>query len=256
MTVVLRSALFLLAMWRLTEGIVNPGQLFFRAFVSKSRLDSQSLRFAQKTDIGKLSSFIQAVNRCHRESWCTCLCQYPGKSFIMTNLVVTGGVVDPQGVPIVRCFTKRPPALFPSSSNVARLSSSLSEMTYGAAREKENMADGIYDYDFDHCFKTDYSSLPYFLVDLGSVYKISRVVVRVQEDGTSTNFENIYVAIGNSSTNGTFTFYDSFAFQVDPTLAPDTDVVFYPEEPKYGQFLGILKNNTYSYMQFCHLEIY
>lgn len=216
--------------------------------VAESRLESNLLNLANYG-----TNLHEAYTKCSLLAWCVCVCRQSNGTYILTDLLVTGGVTDTRSGPKVPCWSIRStPTLFPSP--LVSISGS-PVLPSQEERTTANLLDGVYGYDISECANC-FSSTPlsYILVDLGEVKTISRIVVRNQPAGSKDFTYNVNIRVGDAPSAGDFGSYVWFGSNTGP-VDYNQEIVHEAEEPMKGRFVSFQTLSDGNSVQICHLEI-
>ena len=204
------------------------------------------------TQTNSFPNFRQATVGCSHLGWCACVCQTPDLQYVLTNLLVTGGVTDPAPGNKMVCYTRRP-----RGYNI--LTATATPVDAGSPdRVLENVADGIYGFDLSECYLGNHisGSPPFYRADLGGIRKINKVVYLSQPGGyyMYNRLRNMQILTGNTTTNN-YDDYELIGTQLEPPQNYSQEIVVEGTEPHWGRYVLLLKNDNYR-LGFCHLEIY
>ncbi|XP_042888673.1 uncharacterized protein LOC122264046 [Penaeus japonicus] len=160
-----------------------------------SKCIEEELEFT--TSLARFSCGAQCLHR----STCSAYCVTGEKCRLLNLAVAPGGPVSSQNGSSEKCFVPVDPS-GPTSEDLARGMPVEAPMTWdGAYAPAESVVSGAVceatEYD---CYCSEFELTPVFKVDLGASKTVGRVVVRVSTDYPS-NFESVYIYVGNSGTD-------------------------------------------------------
>lgn len=235
----------------LVLGLVAHGHDFmiYKAIVSELSFGYNAVR---KETVEM--SFISACSRCLELSWCIVACRVTNSSYILSNLLVSGGGNDTRSGEKLSCFSRRrAPELLPSDVASVYGYSTIPRPNF----HPSNLLNGVYDYFINRCYfgGTSSSWKPWVTFDLGRMSNVTKIVVRTQPFGTSSNkFHRVDIRL--SSDPGTNPFYNEPLFAKHYTNpSRNQQIVLTPNSEIKGRYLTFKQNNGYQ-MQFCHLEVF
>ena len=216
--------------------------------MSENRLSGEDIT----TQTNSFPNFRKATAKCSYLGWCACVCQTLDLQYLLTNLIVTGGVTDPASGNKMVCYTRRPRGYKILTAVASPVFASYPD------RVLENNIDGIYGFEFKKCYHgNDVSgSNTFYRADLGVIRKINKVIYLSQPGGNSMSqrLSNIRILTGNTTTNN----YDDYVLigtQLGSPQGFSQEIVVGGTEPHWGRYVLLLKNDN-NQLAFCHLEIY
>ena len=187
----------------------------------------------------ELFTWFRAVSYCKLVTWCTCVCQYSGGTFIITDLFVTGAINDTRAGTLIQCQTVRESSIFPQTGMT---SESTPQPSWGLELVKENIFDGVHGYERTEClaFGEWPNGRGYFTVDLKFIYPIRNVSVMVQpnDNQIGLRFHNVHVHVGNDSDYENNPVLDNFE---GPATYISQLVSFTTSTPLHGQFVSLVE---------------
>ena len=229
------------------NGVTSSSHAYIRSVVSEDWLSGGAIT----TQTNSFANFQQATAKCSYLGWCACVCQTPDLQYVLTNLLVTGGVTDPASGNKMVCYTRRRRGyniLTATASPIFQI---------GSARVLENIVDGIYDFTLAKCYhgKDVPGGQLYYRADLGGVRKINKVVYLSQSAGNMSNkLHDIQILTGNTTTNNNDD-YVLIGTQPESPQNYSQEIVVEGTKPHWGRYVLLLKTSGKKLL-FCHLEIY
>lgn len=211
--------------------------------------------FFNSTDITAINK-LTALTQCMSVSWCTVTCKLTETHYIISNMLVTGGTVDPMTGNKLDCYTTRPKGIFYHSPNINITATPGHGVNL--VRVIENLSDGVYAYEVDECFYglSAVGTEGFVLVDLKSEYKISYLKFVLQGIGQiQTMFFDIEIRVGNASTSLPYSSYALLGTYTGPTYTHNIELTITGVASIVGRYVALVKT-TGRYLQICHMEIY
>lgn len=202
------------------------------------------------------SRLLGACFKCATISWCTALCEVSATSYVLSDLLVTGGAQDTLPGDKLTCFTQRTtPGLFPAPTTVIADHSPPTSVE----RKAVNLLDGIYGLDIDECYFGETGSSsgdnPYIIFDFGYIRAVRQIVVRIQPSGSAYNkFHGVEVRLGNIRSSNSLLNYTIVASHFGTPIRNE-EIVLEIQNLMEGRYFSIRQTLGYQ-LQFCHLEIF
>ena len=236
---------------------VGNGKFFFLSSISKDRLSSEFVTSATRQSY--INELILSME-CEKYAWCSAACLLPNGETILTDLVVSGGITDTKPGTKIKCWTIRPPGIFPSPE--ATLSGSVHD-SYYPNRILGNLADGVYERSWDGCYSTKkiITVYQFVLIELEKPQIIHKVVVRTQPDAKymSERYGNFEVRVGNKAPTGTDMSSLTLIGSFDGPLTSDDvdkDLTFTLENPTRAKYISLQEMIASYRIIICHLEVF
>ena len=229
-------------------------QIYRKSMISKEFwFDSPDNSNARQERL-ELFTWFRAVSYCKLVTWCTCVCQYSGGTFIITDLFVTGAINDTRAGTLIPCQTVRESSIFPQTGMT---SESTPQPYWGLKLVKENIFDGVHGYERTEClaFEESTTKKQYFTVDLKLIHPIRKVSVMAQpqDNALAERFLNANVHVGNYSDYANNPVLDNFK---GPTTYTRQHVSFTTSTPLHGQFVSVVELSGLRETYLCTMEIY
>ncbi|XP_063877330.1 uncharacterized protein LOC135109695 [Scylla paramamosain] len=195
-----------------------------------------------------LSSLVLCGAECTRVKWCQLWCLVQPGECLLTSLVVSGSYQPLELNDIRLCYTSRRP-------DFAVGSSIFSSQRYDDTRPKENLVDGIYNWNvMQSSIIVSDNATAWFLVDLGVPRRVSKVLLIAQPTDLARHwFQDLEVRVGDIQETGNFTSYTLLGTFVGPGNTSQV-VVIRPSAPLVGRYVSI-QRMTEGRLQISHLEI-
>ena len=236
---------------------VGNGKFFFLSSISIDRLSSEFVTSATRQ--AYINELILSME-CEKYAWCSAACLLPNGETILTDLVVSGGITDTKPGTKIKCWTIRPPGIFPSPEATV---SGTDNDSGRPNRVVGNLGDGIYRRNDDDCFLAKKTSIldKYVLIKFEKPQLISEVLVRTQPEAKymSDKFGNFEVRVGNKAPTGTdmssLTLIGSFDGPLT-TDDVDKDLTFTLENPTRAKYISLQEMVTNFRFCLCHVEVF
>ncbi|KAK3892170.1 hypothetical protein Pcinc_003981 [Petrolisthes cinctipes] len=199
-------------------------------------------------------------NKCSLLDWCQLWCAYPSNTpthCLVSNIIVMPTYQETNMADVLTCHTTRPKDL----ATNAIITAGTQHMSY-QLRVKENLVDGLYNYDVDHCTSTmSNKNDRWFTLDFGQPKCFQHVILHAQGNNFATErFNNVQVRVSNVTAvtpPADFTAYDLFG--KFPGEASKGQVVEIKSPmPVCARFVTghMLYNSDFAYFTVCHIEVF
>ncbi|KAK3895898.1 hypothetical protein Pcinc_000398 [Petrolisthes cinctipes] len=196
-------------------------------------------------------------NKCTLLDWCQLWCAYPSNTpthCLISNIIVMPTYQETNMADVLTCHTTRPKDL----ATHANITAGKQDMTF-PQRVKENLLDGFYNYNRDHCFNTKSSNSDRWLtLDFGQPKCFQHVILYAVIDKIAEKrFNNVQVRVSNVTAvtpPEDFAAYDLFG-EFPGAASPGQVVEMKSPKPVCARFVTGQMLYSY-YFQVCHIEVF
>ncbi|KAK3891289.1 hypothetical protein Pcinc_004804 [Petrolisthes cinctipes] len=196
-------------------------------------------------------------NKCTLRDWCQLWCAYPSNTpthCLISNITVMPTYQETNLADALTCHTTRPKDL----ATYANITAGKQYMS-DPLRVKENLLDGFYNYNTDHCFLTELSNSDrWFTLDFGQPKCFQHVILYAQVNYLAIiQFNNVQVRVSNVTAvtpPEDFAAYDLFG-EFPGAASPGQVVEMKSPKPVCARF--VTGHMLYDHrFQVCHIEVF
>jgi len=213
----------------------------------------QQLKFPNRLP---MADPIFLAGACMKYSWCTTGCILPSDEYVLTNLLVSGGITDPMAGEKIPCYTIRPAVIYPSPNAVVVATRTEPAMS---RRLISHVEDGVYGFTNPECYYSDVGITKQFIyIMLPQAEPVRRVVVRAQYSGEIFNkFQKVEVRVGNTPRSGKDFSANTRLGNIywGPIQKHNVDIIFAGSVPVVGMYVSIQELKSTGVLSVCTIEV-
>ncbi|KAK3875634.1 hypothetical protein Pcinc_019506 [Petrolisthes cinctipes] len=197
---------------------------------------------------------------CTQFEWCNLWCPHPftiPTHCSISNLFIMPTFMETDSTTTLTCYTGRHKDL---ATNAKIRAGEQNINPFMFMMKKENLIDGIYNYDINECFATKVSdNHRWFVLDFNQTVTFSHVILVALPRNNSYKFFNaIEVRVGNKELSFPTGYEEYDLFGVFPGSSyPNQVVGMQSPTPVSAQFVFVQKASDENYgLRICHIEVY